>query len=243
MADSETALVEELVTANRILANEGMIDVFGHISVRSEQNREEYLLSCSRAPATVKVSDIMRYRLDSSAVTVTAERPYAERVIHGAIYQARPEVGAVAHTHSDGILPFASSGEPIRPVIHVGTLFSDGVGWFDKYDDGGNMLVSTPSEGKALADALGSRRAVVLRNHGCAVAGENLIMAVMGAIYLDGNARIQLETARLGQTLWIGPEEARRGSKVFQSALAQERAWGYWVARLPKGWRTEAGLS
>jgi len=243
MADSETRLVEELVTANRILANEGILDVFGHVSVRSARNPQEFLLSCSRSPQAVRAADIMRYRLDGKQVTASKEKPYVERIIHGSIYQARSDVLAVCHTHSDGVLPFASSGEMIRPVVHVGTMFWDGVGWFDKYDEGGNLLVSTASEGRALAVALGSRRAVVLRNHGCAVVGESPPAAVMAAIHLDKNARVQLETARLGRTLFLDTEEARRGAKVFQSQPVQERAWGYWVARLPDGWRQAAGLA
>lgn len=243
MNDTETNLVEQLVTANRILANEGIMDVFGHISVRSERNPEQFLLSCSRSPQAVRASDILRYRLDCTPVTETAEKHYVERVIHGGIYQVRPDVRSVCHTHSDGILPFAVSGEAIRPVIHMGTLFWNGVGWFEAYDQGGNLLVSSPTEGKALAESLGNRRAVLLKNHGCAVAAESVPAAVMAAIHLDKNARIQLESAHLGRTLFIEQDVARRGAQVFHSSLVQERAWGYWVARLPKGWETEAGLS
>jgi len=241
--DSETHLVEELVTANRILANEGIIDVFGHISVRSERNPQEFLLSCSRSPAMVEKKDIMRYRLDCTPVTRTKERHYAERVIHGAIFQARPGIRSVCHTHSDAVLPFAVSGEPIRPVIHLGTLFWDGIGWFERYDEGGNLLVASAAEGKALADALGFRRAVVLRSHGCAVAGESVVLAVMAAIHLEKNARAQLEAMRLGKVLPIDPKLAEMGAKVFHSPLSQERSWNYWVGRLPKGWKTSAGLS
>ncbi|MBI4464968.1 MAG: class II aldolase/adducin family protein [Acidobacteria bacterium] len=243
MSDSEAKLVDVLVTANRILANEGILDVFGHVSVRSQKNPKEFLLSCSRAPNSVKAADILRYRLDGSPVRRSQEKPYVERIIHGAIYQARPDVHAVCHTHSDGVLPFASSGEPIRPVVHVGALFWEGVGWFERYDTGGNLLVASAAEGTALADALGSRRAVVLKNHGCAVVGENLISAVMAAIYLDKNARIQLEALRLGKPFFLEREEARRAAQVFLSPLAQERAWNYWVGRLPKGWRQQAGLA
>ena len=243
MGDTETNLVEQLVTANRILANEGIVDVFGHISVRSERDPQQFLLSCSRSPQAVKASDIQRYRLDCSPLVEISEKHYVERVIHGAIYQARADVRSVCHTHSDGILPFAVSGETVRPVIHMGTLFWEGVGWFEAYDEGGNLLVSSATEGKALADALGARRAVLLKNHGCAVVGESLAAAVMAAVHLDKNAQIQLETSRLGKTFFIEPELGRRGAKVFQSALVQERAWGYWVARLPKGWKREAGLA
>lgn len=242
MADSETPLVETLVAANRILANEGIIDVLGHVSVRSERNREEFLLSCSRAPQNVRAGDIMRYRLDGTQVTETSERPYAERIIHGAIYAARPDVHAVAHTHSRNVLPFAASGVIIKPVIHAGTLFHAGVAWFDEYDAEGNMLVSTAAEGRALAAALGHRSAAVLRNHGCVVTGANLTLAVMAAIYLDENARVQMESVKLSRTIFIGVEEARRAAKVFESPLVQQRAWDYWLKRLPLGWRTDAGL-
>lgn len=242
MADSESKLVELLVTANRILANAGILDVFGHVSVRSERNADEFLLSCSRSPAAVAARDIMRYRLDGSQMTKANDQPYVERIIHGAIYQARGDVRAVCHGHNDGILPFAATGETIRPVIHAGTLFWSGVGWFDSYDKGGNLLVASPSEGRALAAALGEHNAVLLRNHGFAVVGANLAEAVMAAIYLDKNAGIQAQAARLGRTRFIEQDEARRASKVFQSAPVQERAWGYWLAQLPLGWRRDAGL-
>jgi ribulose-5-phosphate 4-epimerase/fuculose-1-phosphate aldolase len=243
MADSETPLVEQLVTANRILANENIVDAFGHVSVRSGHHPDEFLLSCSRSPQMVRSADIMRYKLDGTPVTMSSLRPYAERIIHGAIYEARPDVRAVCHAHSTGTLPFAASGEPIRPVIHVGTLFWDGVGWFDKYDSSGNLLVSTSNEGTALAQALGTRRAVLLQNHGCAVVGGNLSEAVMAAIYLDQNARVQLEARRMERTLFIEDEQqAQRAAKVFLSPLAQERAWEYWLGRLPQGWRLTAGL-
>ncbi len=243
MSDTETKLVEQLVTANRILANEGIIDVFGHISARSERNPQEFLLSCSRSPQAVTANDIMRYKLDGTPVTETRERHYAERVIHGAIFEARPDVNSVCHNHSEGVLPFAASGEQIRPVVHAGTLFWEGVGWFEKYDEGGNLLVSSAQEGKELALALGSRRAAVLKNHGCVVIGKTIPAAVLAAIHMDQNAKVQLETMKIGKTLFIGPEEGRRGAAVFDSPLSLERAWGYWLARLPQGWRSAAGLS
>src|ERR1035437_6934564 len=199
MSDTETKLVEQLVTANRILANEDIIDVFGHISVRSGQNPDEFLLSCSRSPQAVAARDIMRYRLDGSPVTQIKERHYAERVIHAAIFAARPEVISVCHTHSDGILPFAVTGEQIRPVVHAGTIFWEGVGWFEKYDAGGNLLVASAAEGKELAAALGNGRAALLKNHGCVVVGESLPAAVLAAIHIDKNARVQLESHRLGK--------------------------------------------
>ena len=242
MSDTETKLVEQLVTANRILANEGIVDVFGHISVRSERNPEEFLLSVSRSPAAVCVPDIQRYRLDCTPLVEIKEKHYVERVIHGGIYQARPDVKAVCHSHSDGVLPYAVSGEMIRPVIHMGTLFWEGIGWFDRYDADGNLLVSTPSEGKALAESLGNRRAALLKNHGSVVAGESIVAAVMAAIYLDKNAEIQTQSAIVGKPVFIEPEMGKIASRVFHSPLVQERAWGYWVARLPRGWESDAGL-
>jgi ribulose-5-phosphate 4-epimerase/fuculose-1-phosphate aldolase len=242
MSDTETQLVEQLVTANRMLANEGIIDVFGHISVRSERNPQEFLLSCSRSPQAVTASDIMRYRLDGSPISETKERHYAERVIHAAILAVRPEINSVCHTHSDAVLPFAASGEQIRPVVHAGTLFWEGVGWFEKYDEGGNLLVASADEGRELASALGKRRAAVLKNHGCVLVGKSIPAAVMAAIHIEKNARVQLETLRFSKTFYIEGEEARRGAAVFDSPLSLERSWGYWLARLPHGWRADAGL-
>ncbi len=243
MSNSETRLVEQLVTANRILANEGIVDVFGHISVRSETNPEEFLLSVSRSPAAVRATDIQRYRLNCTPLVEIKEKHYVERVIHGGIYQARPDVQSVCHSHSDGVLPYAVSGETIRPVIHMGTLFWEGIGWFDRYDADGNLLVSTPSEGKALAESLGKRRAALLKNHGSVVAGENIVTAVMAAIYLDKNAEIQTQAAIVGKPVFIEAEMGKVASRVFHSLLVQDRAWGYWIARLPKGWESDAGLS
>ena len=243
MADTETKLVETLVTANRMLANENIIDVFGHISVRSDRNPQEFLLSCSRSPQAVTASDIMRYKLDGTPITETKERHYAERVIHAAILAARPEINSVCHTHSDAVLPFAVTGEPIRPVIHAGTLFWEGVGWYEKYDAQGNLLVASATEGKELAASLGPRRAAVLKNHGAVVVGKSIAAAVLAAIHLEKNARTQLEAMRLGKPMFIEAEEGRRGAAVFDSPLSLERAWGYWLARLPEGWRHEAGLS
>ena len=242
MSGAETKLVEQLVTANRILANEGIVDVFGHISVRSERNPEEFLLSVSRSPAAVRAPDIQRYRLDCTPLVEIKEKHYVERVIHGGIYQARPDIKSVCHSHSDGVLPYAVSGETIRPVIHMGTLFWEGIGWFDRYDADGNLLVSTPSEGKALAESLGNRRAALLKNHGSVVVGESIVAAVMPAIYLDKNAQIQMASAIVGKPVFIEPEMGKIASRVFHSPLVQERAWGYWVARLPKGWESDAGL-
>ncbi len=242
MPDSEITLARSLVTANRILANEGILDVFGHISVRSRKNPDEYLLSCSRSPALVRLADMQRYRLDGARIGGNTQKPYIERIIHGAIYAARPDVQAVAHTHSDNVLPYAVSGEPILPVLHVGSLFFDGVPFFDSYDEGGNLLVSTASEGQALAGALGDSNAIVLRNHGCAVAGATLPLAVMAAIYLDVNARVQAAAARLGTVRVLERDEARRAAEVFLSSTVQQRAWEHWVSRLPRGWRRQAGL-
>jgi L-fuculose-phosphate aldolase len=125
----------------------------------------------------------------------------------------------------------------------MGTLFWEGVGWFDRYDADGNLLVSTPSEGKALAESLGHRRASLLKNHGCVVVGESVVAAVMAAVYLDKNAQIQMESARLGRPSFIEPDLGRVACRVFHSPLVQERAWGYWVARLPRDWQQDAGRS
>src|SRR4051794_9256440 len=93
-------LKDELVTANRILASERVIDSFGHISVRHPDNASRYFLSRARAPQLVETGDIMEFTLEGKSVSAQPGKPYSERFIHGAIYEARPDVMAVVHNHS-----------------------------------------------------------------------------------------------------------------------------------------------
>jgi ribulose-5-phosphate 4-epimerase/fuculose-1-phosphate aldolase len=113
-------LIEELALANRILANEGVLDAFGHVSMRHPSDPKRYFLPRSRSPALIEPGDILEFTLDSEPVKPPKVLMYAERVIHGCIYQARSDVMAICHHHAPAIMPFAIAGKQIVPVFHLG---------------------------------------------------------------------------------------------------------------------------
>jgi len=220
------ALIDDLVTANHILANEGILDGYGHVSVRDPANPNHYFLSRSLAPGLVTASDIVEYDLDSNPVG-DDRTGYRERFIHGEIYKARPDVMAVVHDHSPAVIPFSVSSVPLRAVSHMGAFIGEGVPVFEIRDVDGmtDMLVSSPKRGRALATVLGNHPAALMRGHGAAVIGVSVKEVVGRAIYLDLNAKAQEQAMLLGGNVkYFEPEEARKAG----SQDGFERAWGIW---------------
>jgi HCOMODA/2-hydroxy-3-carboxy-muconic semialdehyde decarboxylase len=154
--DKLTDIVEELALANRILAHEGVLDAFGHVSVRHPSDPNRYLLSRSRSPALIEPADILEYTLNSEPVKPPKVQLYAERVIHGCIYQARSDVMAVCHHHAPAVMPFCIAGKPIVPVFHLGAAIGEDAPFWDQHDEFGdtNLLVVKPAEGQSLARTL-----------------------------------------------------------------------------------------
>jgi ribulose-5-phosphate 4-epimerase/fuculose-1-phosphate aldolase len=229
-APSRQSVSDELVTANRILANEGVLDGYGHVSVRSPANRDRYLLARAGAPALVAAADIVEYDLDSKPVTEASASGYIERFIHGEIYRARPDVGAVIHCHCPEVIPFADTAVPLRPMYHMAYFVGEGVPVFDNRTAFGvtDMLISTPALGKALASTLGMRSAALMRGHGAVVAATSLHLVVGKAYYLNLNARLQYQALQLGggKVTYLNPEEARQAEQNY------ERSWDAWKAAL-----------
>ncbi len=234
MPDKMTDLIEELALANRILAHEGVLDAFGHVSVRHPTDPGRYLLSRSRSPLLIEPDDILEYTLDSAPVRPAKVHLYAERVIHGCIYQARSDVMAVCHHHAPAIMPFAIAGKPIVPVFHLGATIGEDLPFWDQYDEFGdtNLLVVKPEEGQSLARALGRHNAVLLNRHGATVVGSGLKELVSRSIFMCQNADYQLRTLALGT-----PQPLHRGEVKLAGVLGQlpnvvGRTWEYWSMRL-----------
>jgi HCOMODA/2-hydroxy-3-carboxy-muconic semialdehyde decarboxylase len=232
--DSLAALRAELALASRILANEGVLDAFGHVSARHPTDPERYLLSRSRSPALVEPADILEYTLDSEPVRPPAAIQFAERVIHGCIYEARPDVMAVCHHHAPAVLPFCIAGVPIQPVFHVGAAVGANVPFWDQHDEFGdtNLLVVKPAEGRSLARALGEHNVVLMNRHGATVAGINLKALVSRSIFMCLNATYQLQAMALG-----APQALHRGEVELAGAISLmptvvTRTWEYWSMRL-----------
>lgn len=231
---TEQAILQ-CVIGNRILANEGLLDAFGHISVRNPENANTFFQSHSLSPHLVTQDDILEIDLDGNVVTTTDMKPYKERIIHASILKVRPEVNAVYHGHPHSIIPFSIIGVPIKPVFHSASMFFEGVPIYDDYDVSTGMLISSAEEGERLARVLGDKsQAVLLRGHGCCVVGKTVPQLVMASIYLRDNAELQYRALTIGQPKYLSYEEGRQAAKVHTEALVIKRAWGHWVERLRK---------
>jgi HCOMODA/2-hydroxy-3-carboxy-muconic semialdehyde decarboxylase len=232
--DSLAELRRDLAVAYRIVANEGILDAFGHISVRNPNNPQRYFLSRSRAPGLVQADDILEYDLDSNPIVPPKERPYSERVIHGEIFKARPDVNAVCHHHAPSIMPFAISGVPLVPVFHLGASMGASAPVWDSRDEFGdtNLLVVKPEEGASLARALGAASIVVMRRHGATIVGGSLRELVFRTIYSAKNAEHQLAAHVLGNVSALSAGETQMAFEIHRAPGPLARAYEYWVRRL-----------
>lgn len=237
--DTLMACLGELVVANRILAREGVVDAFGHISVRHPENPEKYLLSVSRAPELITRDDIVEFTLDGKATDLRGRTPYGERFIHGAIYERRPDVNSVIHNHSHEVIPFGvTRKQSLRAVAHVGSVIGANVSTWDIRDKFGpdtDMLVVNMEQGHDLAATLGSDVCALMRGHGAVVTGANIREAVMSAVYLQVNAKLQLQALQLGDPIYLSEGEIANTFKRQMSPLGLDRAWDYWVVRAGVG--------
>jgi ribulose-5-phosphate 4-epimerase/fuculose-1-phosphate aldolase len=228
--------IGQLVIANRILANEGVVDAYGHVSMRHPRQPERYLLACSRSPELVERADIMEFTLDGTPVSADGRALYLERFIHGAIYEARPDMHAVVHAHAEEVLPFCITPTPLRPVIHSGSFMGGHVPVWDIADTFGeqtNLLVTTMPQGRDLARCLGRHSVALMRGHGFAAAAPSLIEVVRMAVYVPRNARVLMAALRLGgevKSLSQG-EIAARAAGYQPSSVETWRAWEYWASR------------
>lgn len=227
---------EWLARANRMIANEGVLDAFGHVSIRHPGDPSRYLLSRSRAPELVQPDDILEFTLDSQPVKPTDVRLYGERVIHGGIYQTRPDVNAVCHHHAPSILPFCISGNELKPVYHLGATLGEKVPFWDGRDDFGdtNLIVAKPEEGASLARALGPHWIVLMRRHGATVAGRSLEELTFRTIYTARNAALQIQAHTLGHVSPLNEAETRLAGEYNLKPGPVMRAWEYWNVRLDK---------
>jgi ribulose-5-phosphate 4-epimerase/fuculose-1-phosphate aldolase len=219
--------IEDLVAANRILAGQGVVDGYGHVSVRHERDPNRYLLSRSLAPELVSADDIMEYDLDSNPVDATGSAMYLERFIHGEIYKVRPDVMAVVHHHSPSVIPFAASTVSLQPLYHMSAFIGEGVPVFEVRNAAGmtDMLIRNAALGRALALTLGHHPAALMRGHGAVVVGADLPLVVGRSIYLELNARLQVQAIALGGNVtYLNREEV---SKVV-AVLDYARAWELW---------------
>jgi len=227
-------LLSELVLANHILAHENVLDGFGHVSLRAPDDPNTYFLSRARAPELVAREDLIRFTLASEPLGSPKEALYSERVLHGEIYRARPDVMAVCHHHAEAVMPFCISTKTVlRPVIHLGAVIGHPIPTWDSRDEFGdtNLLVTKPEEAQSLARALGNSFVVLMRRHGATVAGRTLRELVFRCMYLVANARTQLAAANLGEYETLSAGETRLSAEFNLRPYSIDRAWDRWARR------------
>ena len=225
-------VLQELVTANRILAREGIVDSFGHVSVRHPDNPDHFFMSRARAPDCVEVDDLMEFTLTGELIGKDSRKPYVERFIHGGILEARPDVNSVVHNHSMSVIPFGATATKIRPIMHMVANVGHEVPIWDSRDSFGDtdMLVSSVEMGRDLAKFLGQNKSALMRGHGCVTVGPNIRHAVFVANYLEVGAKLQMDAMKLGEIEFLSKGEvdkiqARTGSYTL------DRAWENWCRR------------
>ena len=226
---ADSALIDKLVVANRILYREGVVDGFGHVSARHDRSPQHFLLARSMAPALVRRADILTFDFDGKAQDAGDARPYLERFIHAEIYRVRADVHAVVHSHSPSVIPLGATKQPLRPIFHMSGFLGEGAALFDIRDAAGDtdMLISNGALGAAMAKALGDKSVVLMRGHGSTVVGGSVEQAAYRAIYAEVNARLQIEATQLGPVTYLNAQEARKAAAMNDAVLS--RPWELWV--------------
>ena len=227
-------LIADLVTANHILFDHHVVDAFGHVSVRHDKRPDRFLLARSMAPALVTPADILEFDLGGNPVKPDGPPVYLERFIHGEIYRARPDVGAVVHSHSPAVIPFGVvRSHRLRAIFHMSGFIGTDTPVFDIREaigDGSDLLIRNGALGASLATSLGENAVVLMRGHGVTAAASTLHEAVFRAIYVEVNARLQLEAIGLGAVNYLTETEGRAAAATNAGQIG--RAWDLWKMKV-----------
>lgn len=230
------SIIEDIVIASRVCVEHGVIDAYGHVSARSETNPNHYFISRDKAPELITEEDILEMDLDSNPVNPNSPKSYNERFIHGEIYKARPDVMSIVHNHSHAVIPFSCTNCELRPLFHMSAFIGLGIPNWDIRDaqKGTDMLVRNSFLGKSLAEKLGPHPAALMRGHGSVVVGSKIQVAVGRSIYLDQNAKMQIQamtlSAHASEVIYMDEEE------VAANVIWQEyyRSWDLWKKKWQK---------
>jgi HCOMODA/2-hydroxy-3-carboxy-muconic semialdehyde decarboxylase len=233
-ADPKAKAISDVVTANHILAELGVVDGFGHVSIRDPNDPNKFYLARSMAPELVTSADVLEHDLDGNTTAPASTKLYLERFIHAEIYRARPDVNAIVHCHAPSLIPFAATGIPLKPLYHMSSFLGPGVPVFEIHKAANastDMLVKTPDLGTALAKPLGAHPAALMRGHGAVIVGKDVQQAVFRAVYTEMNAKLQSQAMALGgKIIYLDADEAKK-SEETNSALVG-RSWELWLKKV-----------
>ena len=224
--------LQDVVRLNRVLAREGVLDAFGHVSMRDPERSDRFFLARSCAPELVGAEDVLAFDMDAKPIGAPDVALYAERVIHSAIYKARPDVSAICHHHAPAILPFCLTDAKLRVVTQLGAAIGPGSVpvWDCRARFGAtNHLVTTPEQAKDLAEALGSAQMVLMRRHGATVVAGSTAELAFRVIYSVANAENLSKASMMGDVDCFTDEEAKLAGQIPASSMT--RAWNLWTHR------------
>jgi len=230
--------IEDLVLANRILYQQGILDAYGHVSVRDPEQPDHFFLARHMAPGIVTADDIQTLDLGGNVLNGDTRKPYTELYIHAAMFAAKPDVHGVVHTHSHSLIPFGATKTTLRPIWAPASFLEAGAAWFDTRSDFGDtdLMIRTMPLGQSLVKAIGKRPVVLMRGHGGTVVGASVREAVFRAIYLEANAKIVLQSRLLGgKPIFINKGEARRSVAHLRDDPTYRRAWEFWSSLVREG--------
>lgn len=239
MSSSNSALIDDLVSGNHILVHEGVLDGFGHISVRHPTDASLFYIARSMAPALVQAGDVLTCNLDGEVVDEAGRKTYVERFIHSEIYRVRPDVQSVIHSHSPAMIPFGVTGARLRPICHMSGFLGASTPVYDirsSVGESSDLLIRSQSLGRDLAKLLGASSVVLLRGHGNVVVGASIQQSVFRAIYTESNARLQAQALQLaalsgsGDINYLTDAEAVATSDMNDQHL--DRPWQMWKRRV-----------
>ena len=227
------ALLADLVIANRILAHEGVLDDFGHVSARDPHDPSRFWLSASRSPELVSRADLIRFDLDAKPEDAGQRRPYLETIVHARLYAARPDVQAIVHHHARTVLPFTVTKRPLRPVFHLAAVLGESVPVWDSVPEFGDtaMIIGDSAVADSHARAMGSGNSLLLRGHGATNAEVSLAAVTFVAITLRDNAEVQAAAEAMGDVQYLSAGEIALTAKMQMSERPLSRSWEYRRAR------------
>jgi ribulose-5-phosphate 4-epimerase/fuculose-1-phosphate aldolase len=232
-AKNKKDAIVQCVLANRILANEKVMDAYGHVSVRNPENPETFFIARAISPEFVTEDDVLECTFDGTILTKnTTKKPYGERIIHASVFKVRPDVNAIAHSHPHSLIPFAASEIPFCSTFHSCSMFYDGLPVYKDLALDSALHISTVEEAERMAPTIGNGRGFLIRNHGVVVACDNVMQTVLASIFLRDAADILQKTLAMGATpIYLDPEEAKRCTDLMFGVVGLTRGWNYWITK------------
>ena len=229
-------LIADLVAANHILFDQGVVDAFGHVSVRHDQRPDRFLLARNMAPGNVTAEDIIEFDLDGNPIDAAGRKVYLERFIHGELFRSRPDVMSVVHSHSHNIVPLSTvKGSPLRAIFHMAGFIGEAAPVFEIREAGGDdtdLLITDSRLGAALAEKFADSDIALMRGHGSTVVANSIPLAVYRAVYAELNARYQLQASHLGDVTYLTAAEGLACTNRVEGQV--QRPWELWKAEAAK---------